>query len=287
VSTIQKDIARQAEFSRTIEEPQDGLLSSRQSYFSNLGMDSLPLSPRQGGYDDRRPSLLGASPRPPPYFRPPAASHLNSPNRRYGSIGAVNAAPAATFSRLGGAQGQQLPQPPAQHPLASVQSHGSGSSSSTGPGLARRHTSADIRATEGWPPQPPQPGGLPGGPTSPFDANSPANWPPSPSRPANQADQQVRDTLASYEFGAPRRQRASPNMQDGIAPSTATPENGNGWGFAAGATLFKPRLPESAPATRRSSMASNVHNLLNPAETVERDDEDSLGPEEKKRKRAG
>lgn len=52
----------------------------------------------------------------------------------------------------------------------------------------------------------------------------------------------------------------------------------------------------SAPATRRSSMASNVHSLLNPAETVEREGEDEdassgaglgLGPggEERKRKR--
>jgi hypothetical protein len=103
----------------------------------------------------------------------------------------------------------------------------------------------------------------------------------------NQADQQVRDTLAAYEFGAPRRQGTSQNIQDGSTPAAAAlPENGNGWGFSAGAQSFKPRLPESAPATRRSSMASNVHNLLNPAETVERDDEDGIGPEEKKRKRA-
>lgn len=33
-------------------------------------------------------------------------------------------------------------------------------------------------------------------------------------------------------------------------------------------------------------MASNVHSLLNPAETVERD-EDELGPDERKRKRVG
>ncbi len=33
-------------------------------------------------------------------------------------------------------------------------------------------------------------------------------------------------------------------------------------------------------------MASNVHSLLNPAETVERD-EDELGGEERKRKRMG
>lgn len=33
-------------------------------------------------------------------------------------------------------------------------------------------------------------------------------------------------------------------------------------------------------------MASNVHSLLNPAETAERDDEDGVGPgDERKRKR--
>lgn len=48
----------------------------------------------------------------------------------------------------------------------------------------------------------------------------------------------------------------------------------------------------SAPATRRSSMASNVHSLLNPAETAEREGEDEDrdaggggGGEERKRKR--
>ena len=34
-------------------------------------------------------------------------------------------------------------------------------------------------------------------------------------------------------------------------------------------------------------MASNVHSLLNPAETVERDEEDGGGGEERKRKRIG
>jgi len=47
---------------------------------------------------------------------------------------------------------------------------------------------------------------------------------------------------------------------------------------------------QSAPPTRRSSLASNVHSLLNPAETVEREDEDvDIGDgsngEERKRRR--
>jgi hypothetical protein len=55
-----------------------------------------------------------------------------------------------------------------------------------------------------------------------------------------------------------------------------------------GAGFGKGRLLDSAPATRRSSMASNVHNLLNPAETVERDEDiEGNGAEERKRKRVG
>lgn len=40
----------------------------------------------------------------------------------------------------------------------------------------------------------------------------------------------------------------------------------------------------SGPPTRRSSLASNLHSLLNPAETAERDDEDDF-EDVRKRKR--
>ena len=65
-----------------------------------------------------------------------------------------------------------------------------------------------------------------------------------------------------------------------------------GFGYAnssdAGWQLPGARYPfkgvDTAPPTRRSSMASNVHNLLNPADTAEREGEDE-GPDERKRKR--
>ena len=58
----------------------------------------------------------------------------------------------------------------------------------------------------------------------------------------------------------------------------------SGWAFN-GTKLAARIADQSAPPTRRSSMASNVHSLLNPADTAERDDED--GGEDRKRKRIG
>jgi len=179
-----------------------------------------------------------------------------------------------THHSSGPAVAVQPPPPPAQHPLASV--------SEPGPNLARRHTSADIRDTAGWPPQP-------GGPESQYPPGAIPQWPPSPQNQVpNAADQHVRDMLATYEIGAPRRKPSSRSHSRATSPpgphSSETPPGSmgeNGWGFSGG--KLAPRFMESAPQTRRSSMASNVHNLLNPAQTAEREEDE--GAEDRKRKR--
>jgi hypothetical protein len=247
---------------RTLDDPHESLLSGRQPYFSNMAIDAISLSPRQAAQDERRPSLH-AAPRAS-FFRPPVPTHLTISPRRFGSIGAQGHSP--NYPRPSISQ-QVPPPPPTQHPLASV--------SEPGMNLARRHTSADIRATDGWPPET----------GSPFESGqNSSQWPSSPNRTPNAADQKVRDVLASYQIGGPRttyenRQHTPPTNNDN-PPPVGGMENG----FWGGPTKFHPRLLDSAPQTRRSSMASNVHSLLNPAETAERD-EDEMTADDRKRKR--
>ncbi|MCJ1401496.1 hypothetical protein MMC11_004710 [Xylographa trunciseda] len=259
-STIQKDIQRQLEMVRGLGDSHETLLSGRQPYFSNMAIDGAPLSPRQAAQDDRHPSLYGGPPRPS-FFRPPVPTHLNISPRRYGSIGGAN--PSPTFHRP---SIPPQPQQVSQHPLASV--------CEPGPNLARRHTSADIRAPAGWPPQA----------GSPYESGQDSShWPSSPNQTLNPGDQQVRDVLAKYELGGPRRvvdsRQPTPPLTNETQPIMG-PEAG--WAF--GGSKFPSRFLDSAPQTRRSSMASNVHSLLNPAETVERDEDDATG-DDRKRKR--
>ena len=351
-------MARQAERNRALDDPHETLLSGRQPYFSNMNLDGAPISPRQVPADDpqRRASFqaLPTSARPS-LFRAPVPqsqqhvpgggpAHLNLSPRRYGSIGGppthspsytrpLNPHPSAGAAVAPMAAAAAPPPPQQQHPLASV----------TEPGynLARRHTSADIRDTPGWPPQPGSGGAPPPAGGSPFDPSHPppasaavappgaANWPPSPrARSPNPVDQGLRDQLAAYEFGAPRRSAVSaarpaspapPPHAAGPAPAAALdpppppPTNfppsaeptsgagpngsvsaaggGTGGGVGAGWTFNGTKLAariadQSAPPTRRSSMASNVHSLLNPADTAEREEEDG-GGEDRKRKRVG
>ncbi|KAL8737415.1 MAG: hypothetical protein Q9181_001694 [Wetmoreana brouardii] len=265
VYNMQQDITRQLETVRHFDDPHESLLSGRQPHFSNMALDA-PVSPRQVTSEDRRPSFQGMNPKPHA-FRPPVPSHFNTSPRRYGSIGTANQ-PLPNYHR----PVQPHPhQPPAQHPLASV-------SSPPGANLGRRHTSADIRVP-GWPGHE--------NPTSPTAlGESSVHWPSSPRQTPSASDQHVRDTLASYEFGAPRKSisshQATPPLTSDTTPSAFSGESG--WSFG-GASKFQPRHLDSAPQTRRSSMASNVHSLLNPAETAERDEEDPLGPDDRKRKR--
>jgi HSF-type DNA-binding len=274
---MQKEIARQLEQVRALEHPHEALLNGRQPFFSSMSLDG-PLSPRDMSmsFDQSRRSSVQLPGIPdlarPPLGRPPVppipAQYASSPRQnRFGSISAAQPSPG--FSRP--------PLPPQPHPLSSV--------IAPPPNLARRHTSADIRE-HGWP--------VPNQNGSPYaSGNSSVQWPPSSphhtpqQQPhvgvglSNPNDQGLRDHLAAYEINGPRRQTVS------IARQPSPPGVDNvGWSL--GASKFpRPSFElHSAPATRRSSMASNVHSLLNPAETAEREDEDGGGMgDERKRKR--
>ncbi|KAI0572680.1 HSF1 Heat shock transcription factor [Pyrenophora tritici-repentis] len=145
----------------------------------------------------------------------------------------------------------------------------------------RRHTSADIR-THGWQPQPPS-----GAMHSPYaSGHNSTQWPSSPHRtPIGGGDQQLRDALESYQLPRGPRQASSrhgtPPLSHDNMPSTLSADSG--WTLPGARYPFK-GIDTPGPPTRRSSMASNVHSLLNPAETAERTDEDE--PDDaRKRKR--
>ena len=268
---MHKEATHQNEMMRSVDDPHESLLSGRQPYFSNMAIDNVPLSPRQVAVDERRPSAHALPPRAG-LFRPPAPLHLAISPRRYGSISGLSQSPSYHRPSVNA----QPPPPPTQHPLASV--------SEPGPPLGRRHTYADIRDTAGWPPQ------QSGAPTSPFEpalpTTSTSHWPPSPQlRTPSHTDQQVRDTLASFAFNAPRRDSLAHSRQTSPPPPelppTAMGPNDSGWGPPN--SRLAPRFLESAPQTRRSSMASNVHSLLNPAETAEREADE--GNDDRKRRR--
>ncbi|EON65377.1 hypothetical protein W97_04615 [Coniosporium apollinis CBS 100218] len=291
VALMQREIARQTEMLRAFDEPQEPPPAARPSYFQQHVTE--PLSPRQMAHDERRrPSLAGSS--HPGSFRAPVPAHLAVSPRRYGSIGSTNSPSSIRAPNY--AQPPPPPPPVIQHPLATV--------CSPPASLARRHTSADIRA-HGWPaPQPPPPGPGPGpGPAhSPYaSGQNSTQWPSSPHRAPSLAvpgDQSLRDALAAYEIN--RNPRAHPQQQQqqqqghGSRQPTPPPlvsDTGSGnLSAESGWSLPGPRYPfrgidASGPPTRRSSMASNVHSLLNPAETVERADEDEGVVDDRKRKR--
>lgn len=298
VDIMREDVRRHLESAKRSEESHESLLSGRQPYFSNINLDPTPLSPRQPPQEDRRPSLHAIPPRP--IFKPPPQqpNHFGNSTRRYGSIGTApgttstgNHSPNFHRSLQHLAPAVQPPQIPMAPRLASV-------TAPDGPNLARRHTAADIRVPS-WTNQG----------SSPFaSGQSSSNWPSSPHQAPSATDQHVRDVLASYELGAPRRQppppppqphswhqqsinygsnQTTPPLSTSTDTTASTLSAESGWSLSGGGKFSNTRhLVDSAPQTRRSSMASNVHSLLNPAETVERDEDDG-GGEERKRKRVG
>jgi hypothetical protein len=241
-----------------MDEPHEPPLSSSRQYFANL--DNPPVSPRQLAQDDQR--RLNVPQSRPNFYRPPVPSNLAnltiSARRPYGSIGA-----GTTVQSSPSPLRPQAPPPPAgPHPLSSVEAP---------PGsLARRHTSADIRA-HGWQPAP-----------NPF-AVSPSRGP--------QDDQRIRESLSTYSL------QAATKPQSHSRPSTPPPpppfSNGivsmdsfNNWSWNSGGRENKNLniKDSSGPPTRRSSMA----HILNPTDTAERDDEDdpnARGDDDRKRKR--
>ena len=284
VFAMRQDITRHVDEVRTLEEAQDPLFANKTSFFqtNNLTVEpALPMSPRQRPFDEsRRPSLQAVG--RPNSFRAPVPPHLQMSPRRYGSIGTGSGAYSPSSTR-----GNYLPPPPlpqpSQHPLANM--------SSPPANLARRHTSADIRV-HGWSGGPP-PSQYNHGSSPYASGQSSAAWPSSPRAAAQPGDQQLRDALAQYEL--PRasntgsRQPSPPppheSGQQSFTSSFGSYANPNdaGWQLPGARFPFK-GLETPGPPTRRSSMASNVHSLLNPADTAEREGEDE-GPDERKRKR--
>jgi hypothetical protein len=269
---MQREIARQTDMLRSFDDTQDPSPSSRQPYFSNLQDNGPPLSPRQMPTNDQRrpsqPSLL-TEPRQTP-FRTPHAPHLAISPRRYGSIGSGSNTYSPSSARTM-AHPPPPPPPPMQHPLASV--------SSPPTNLPRRHTSADIRL-HGWQ------GGPPASSHSPYaSGHNSTQWPSSPHRTPLGEDQQIRNALAMYELPRGPAQQGSrqpsppPVMSDPSSQSNVGPDAG--WQLPGARYPFK-GLDTPGPPTRRSSMASNVHSLLNPAGAGDDDDQD---PEGRKRKR--
>lgn len=257
---MQREIARQTEMLR--EDTADTLPSARTTYFANLPNDGAPpLSPRQFAHDESRRGSLAGNNRLTPYR--PGASHLAVSPRRYGSISGSsgNYSPSSARAPVQ----PPPPPPPVHHPLPSV----------TSPSLARRHTSADIRVGT-WPGQHSQPPPSNVG-SSPFaSGHVSVPWPSSPHRTPLGGDQEIRNTLAQYEIGSGPRSRRTTPPQDPVAslmPVAAA--NDAGWQLPG--QKYPYRNFESGPPTRRSSMASNVHSLLNPAETAERPEDEDQG----------
>lgn len=249
---------------RSLDEPHEPPpFSSRGQYFSHL--ENAPVSPRQLPQDD--PRARGLAPpqsRAPNFHRPPVPSNLSISTRRpYGSIGASPTQPSPSSLR---------PQPPAPppappHPLAHVDA-------AMHPGMARRHTSADIRV-HNWQPAP-----------SPFVSGPPSSqWPSSPSRGAPE-DQRIRESFSSYSLQAASQPHSRPET-----PPPPPFSNGNAgldslsnWSWGAGGGGANRNLAvkdSSVPPTRRGSMA----HILNPTDTAEREDEDEDPQDDRKRKR--
>ncbi|KAF2432825.1 hypothetical protein EJ08DRAFT_584967 [Tothia fuscella] len=272
VAMMQREIARQTDMLRSFDEPPDPLSSSRQHYFSGLHDSGPSLSPRQMPINDLRrpsqPSLL-TEPRQT-QFRAPHAPHLAISPRRYGSIGSGSNSFSPSSARA--LNPPPPPPPPMQHPLANA--------SSPPTNLPRRHTSADIRL-HGWQGGPPAPS------HSPYaSGHNSTQWPSSPHRTPLGGDQEIRNALAQYEL--PRGPSQSSRQPSPPPPHVSVDSSGQGniapdagWQLPGARYPFK-NLDTPGPPTRRSSMASNVHSLLNPAGAGDDDDQD---PEGRKRKR--
>ncbi|KAK5660959.1 hypothetical protein OQA88_12334 [Cercophora sp. LCS_1] len=264
VSALQVEVQRQMEMFRTLEEPHEPLFASSRSYFSNI--ENAPVSPRQLPQDDpRRSNLAVPQSRQPNYYRPSVPSNLSVSTRRpYGSIGGSTTQSSPSSLRV-----QPPPPPPGPHPLANVE---------LPPGsLARRHTSADIRA-HGWQANPP-----------PFASGPPSSqWPSSPNRAAMPEDQRIRDSFSHYSLQPSSQPHSRPTTPPPPPFSNGGPPVGDfgswSWNSAGRDNKNLSVRDNSAPPTRRGSMA----HILNPTDTAERDDEDETDPrgdDDRKRKR--
>ena len=268
---MQREIARQVDLVRALESPQESLLSGRHPYFFNMSLEQVPDSPRHTAFDEsRRSSAQLTDPLRPYPARGSISTHSPASPRRYGSTSTVRAL-SPGFSR------PHLPlhPPPQTHPLASVVLP------TPAANMARRHTSADIRE-HGWPV--PNPDGSPYA-----SGNSSTQWPSSPHHYPQSGDQHLRDHLASYSINGPRRQTVS--SQQPSPPHISEPVQSVQGADNVPWSIGGPKFPRqtldlnSAPETRRSSVASNVHSLLNPTDTTGRFNGDDTLTDDRKRKR--
>ncbi|KAL1952574.1 hypothetical protein VTO42DRAFT_4799 [Malbranchea cinnamomea] len=251
-ANIQREVTRQLDTIRAFDRTNDLF---RQSNVPVISLDAgPPLSPRQVPLDDNRRSSMARLPAP----------HISLSPRRYGSVGTTNS--SSNYHH----KVSVVPQQSSAHTLSS-------GPSPLGPSLARRHTSADIRE-HGWPTS----GTTQFGSTAP---TGPLSFPPQMVHDANSSEQHVREVLAQYEMGRPKRQSDFSNHSTPVSASEPPP-------FSNHDSVLTPtgpkiaRAPEaSLPGTRRSSMASNVHSLLNPTDTPGRPDDDGPIGEDRKRKR--
>ncbi|CAK7268076.1 Flocculation suppression protein [Sporothrix epigloea] len=273
VAVLQAEIQRQAEVIRGLEDSSELPYASSRPYFGNH--ENALVSPRQMPIDDPRRATLGVPhQRPPISHRPPVPSNLSISTRRpYGSIGGTSQSSSSPSS----VRPQHPPPPPPalQHPLVNVE---------PSPNMARRHTSADIRA-QGWQSSSAQYPPTAGPPLPPA-------YPPSPSRAVLHEDQRIHESFSAYSLQSASQPRSRPETPPPILPPFAN-ANGNGQGSGpdlgnwswASANRSSNSLnvnDSSAPPTRRGSMA----HILNPTDTAERDDEDGSSREdERKRKR--
>ncbi|KAL2020134.1 hypothetical protein VTK56DRAFT_8739 [Thermocarpiscus australiensis] len=268
VSALQGEVQRQMDTFRSLEEPHEPLFASTRPYFSNV--ENAPVSPRQMPQDDpRRANLAVHQSRQPNYYRPSVPSNLSIGTRRpYGSIGGNTAQSSPSSLRP---QPPPPPPPPGPHPLTNLE---------LPPGsLARRHTSADIRA-HGWQPNPPS---FASGPAS-------SQWPSSPNRVPVADDHRIRESFSHYSLqpaSQPHSRPATPPpplFANGGPPPPASDTFGSwSWHSANNRGDNKNLMVKgdhSAPPTRRSSMA----HILNP-DTSEEDGLDPRGDDDRKRKR--
>ncbi|KAI1330786.1 HSF-type DNA-binding-domain-containing protein [Xylariaceae sp. FL0255] len=254
VLNLQGEIQRQTEYFATPDDSMEMPISSGRQFLSSL--ENPPVSPRQLAQDSR-PTIHQS--RSVNFYRPPVPSSLGT-RRGYGSI---SGAPSQTSpSPL---RSQAPPPPPGPHPLPTVEPP---------PGnLARRHTTADIRA-HGWQPNPPP--YLGSGPPS-------GHWPSSPSRPAVD-DHRAREPPPVYSLSTsrPTTPPAAPPFSNGAIGNGLESLNNWSWNSANRENKNLSVRDLSAPPTRRGSMA----HILNPSDTAERDDEDDhRGDDDRKRKR--
>lgn len=293
---MQKDVRVQMEHFRVF----DTHASQPPPFSHNMSMEPpQPVSPRQIA-QDRRPSVFGGH--RTSSFRTPAPQRLSP--RHFGSIGNGTSSPSGLRPLA-----PPLPAPQVTYPPNSADLH------SLSPSFpSRRHTSADIRLENGWIPNLDPSQNMPPHSQSGYTSTQ---WPPSP-QPApdlNNADQQIRESLARYSLSSTTPTQASslrpplPSLSRNPSPPGAFESahhyaNGNhyvdnGWtlpsarfnnfskdvfrntGVATGSSGYD----TPGPSSRRTSMASNVHNLLNP--TQESEEEDLLDDDIRKRKRLG